>query len=95
MVWLTRIFIFIFIVVAFALALAFMTANESSVAANFLLWEIEARVGVLMVSAFAAGLMITLIATYPVIAAYKFHLRRAQKKQLELSASNSVVAQSN
>ena len=87
MLWLKRIFIFVFILMALLLSLAFMTANENRVSVDFFLWEASATTGVWMVVAFTFGLATTLLASYPVILAYKIRLRRAQKKQLEMSAS--------
>lgn len=89
MVWLTRIFVFIFIAAILLFSLAFMTANENKVSVDFFLWQATATTGVWMVIAFGAGLLITLLASYPVIVTYKFRLRRSQKKQLELQSSRS------
>ena len=86
MLWLKRILVSLFAILSLLLALAFMTANESKVSVNFFLWQASTTVGVWMVAAFVLGLLVTLVASYPLIAAYRFRLRHAQKKQLELSA---------
>lgn len=87
MIWLKRILTLLFVMAALLVALAFMTINESVVSVDFFLWQPSASVGVWMILAFIVGLAVTLLLSYPLIAAYQFRLRRAQKKQLELSAS--------
>lgn len=92
MVWLKRIFAFLFIIISLLLALAFMTANETRVVIDFFIWDASATTGIWLIAAFLTGLLVTLLASYPIIASYKFRLHRSQKKQLELAVSNSAAS---
>lgn len=89
MVWLKRLVFFVLIAAVMLLALAFMAANETLISMNFFLWEHSGNTGVWMIAAFAMGVLITLIATYPVIVAYKFRISRVQKKQLDIQLSEA------
>ena len=91
MVWFKRVFVILFVVISLLLALAFMTANETKVAVDFFAWQASATIGVWMLLAFLVGLIVTLLASYPLIAAYRFRLYRAQRKQLGVSASEKVA----
>lgn len=91
MIWFKRIFAFLFVIISLLLALAFMTANETKVSIDFFVWEGSATIGIWVVAAFMMGLIVTLVASYPLIAAYRFRLHRAQKKQLELAVSHSTA----
>ncbi|MEX2367831.1 MAG: LapA family protein [Pseudohongiellaceae bacterium] len=63
--------------------LAFLTANEDPVLLNFFVYDLQTTVGGSFVIGLILGLIVTLISTWPVIAAYKFKLGRAQKRSLD------------
>ncbi len=83
MVWLLRLVYPLILVCVFLAGLAFLTANEEPAALSFFLYELETTLGGSFVIGFILGLIATLIATWPIIAAYKFKLGRAQKRALE------------
>jgi|GEM_PF-3579511 len=83
MAWLLRILYPMLLICVFLAGLAFLTANEDPAFLNFFVYEIHTTMGGSFVIGLILGLIVTLIATWPVIAAYKFKLGRAQKRSLD------------
>ena len=84
MVWLLRLIYPLLLIFVFLAGLAFLTANEDPITLDFFSYDISTTVGGSFVSGLILGLIATLISTWPIIAAYKFKLGRAQKRSMEL-----------
>lgn len=84
MVWLLRLIYPLLLIFVFLAGLAFLTDNEEPITLYFFSYDISTTVGGSFVSGLILGLIATLISTWPIIAAYKFKLGRAQKRYMEL-----------
>tara|TARA_R110002073_G_scaffold29956_7_gene93965 strand:- start:575 stop:880 length:306 start_codon:yes stop_codon:yes gene_type:complete len=84
MVWLLRLVYPLLLICVFLAGLAFLTANEDPVTLDFFFRDIPTTTGGSFVSGLILGLIVTLFSTWPIIAAYKFKLGRAQKRSLDL-----------
>lgn len=83
MTWLMRIIYPILLIFAFLAGLAFLTANEAPATLNFFIHDMQTTVGGSFVIGLILGLVVSLILTWPIIAAYKFKLGRVQKRYLD------------
>lgn len=92
MLWLQRILILVFFIIISLLGLVFLAANESPIELRFYAFDFSTTSGGAFILGVILGLLATLIATYPIIATYRFKLHRAQKKQLEVVVAGSSEA---
>ncbi|MEQ9022032.1 MAG: hypothetical protein RLN82_04635 [Pseudomonadales bacterium] len=83
MTWLLRILYPLLLICAFLAGLAFLTANEAPASLNFFIYDMQTTVGGSFVIGLILGLLVALVSTWPIIAAYKIKLGRAQKRSLD------------
>jgi len=95
MLWFKRFVFFILLVFFVLLAIAVIEANQTPVSFDLLIGQFSTTTGKALVATLALSLILLVIATAPIVASYKFRIKRLQKRlqnqQTQVIAEESQV----